>query len=83
MQPLLTNDRAKREWQYIVERVGESRALEAISQLPGNRRPYPINVARILRIKLPPDLEKDPPAPPPPEIKMRLAELRAQLAKRI
>lgn len=82
MQPLLTNDRSKREWQYIVERVGEKRALEAISRLPGNRRPYPLNIARVLNIKLPAHLADDQPAPPPPEIKARLAELRSSLSLR-
>ena len=57
--PLLTNDRAAREWAWIVAQVGESAALTALGRL-GNRRPYPLNVARILRLELPADLADAP-----------------------
>lgn len=60
MEPLLTNDRARREWQYIIERVGEQAAREALNKLPGNRRPYPLNVARVLGLQLPPELAQEP-----------------------
>lgn len=81
MQPLLTNERARREWEYIVARVGEARALEAIARL-GNRKPFPINIARALKLDLPEHLAEDPPAPPPPEIRKRLAELKAMFERR-
>jgi len=53
MQPEITNLRARREWQYIVERVGEARALAAIADLPGKRRPYPFNIAKVLGLPMP------------------------------
>ena len=28
LEPLITNDRGKREWEYIVSRVGEERAQQ-------------------------------------------------------
>ncbi|MCX7689060.1 MAG: cryptic plasmid protein A [Fimbriimonadales bacterium] len=60
MEPLLTNERAQREWQYIIERVGEQAARAAIERLPGNRRPYPLNIARVLNLQLPPELATAP-----------------------
>jgi hypothetical protein len=53
MEPEITNDRAKREWLYIVERVGEAHATAAIGRLAGRRRPYPFNIAKVLGIRLP------------------------------
>lgn len=58
-EPLLTNDRARREWAWIVTKVGEPTAVAALERL-GNQRPYPLNVAKILKISLPLDLEKEP-----------------------
>jgi hypothetical protein len=52
-EPLLTNERAEREWKYLCQLVGEERALAAISQLKGGQRPYPLNIARVLKIQLP------------------------------
>ena len=52
MEPELTNTRACREWIYIINRVGCERADKAMSQL-GNRKPYPLNIARILKLELP------------------------------
>lgn len=63
MEPLITNPRAQREWDYIVRHVGDAEARAAMARL-GNRRPYPLNIARVLGIKLPPDLAQEPPASP-------------------
>lgn len=60
LEPLITNERGKREWEYIVSRVGEERARAAIAQIPGNRRPYPLNIARVLGIELPKNLAEEP-----------------------
>jgi hypothetical protein len=60
MEPELTNDRARREWQWLCREVGETVARATIAALPGNRRPYPLNVARALGVALPPE-EKLPP----------------------
>ena len=59
-EPLLTNERAEREWAWLVARVGESTALDALARLPGGRRPYPLNIARVLGLALP-----EPEALPP------------------
>ena len=59
-EPELTNDRARREWQWLCREVGETVARATIAALPGNRRPYPLNVARALGVALPPE-EKLPP----------------------
>ncbi len=60
MEPELTNERAMREWQWLCSEVGETVARATISTLPGNRRPYPLNIARALDVKLPAE-EKLPP----------------------
>jgi len=53
MEPILTNERAEREWKYLCERVGEQRARAAIGQLKGRQRAYPLNIARVLKVQLP------------------------------
>ena len=55
MEPELTNDRARREWQWLCREVGETVARATIAALPGNRRPYPLNIARALDVELPPE----------------------------
>jgi len=56
-EPELTNDRAKREWLWLCRRVGEQRARAAIARIPGKRRAYPLNIARVLGVELPPPEE--------------------------
>ena len=51
--PKLTNPRAEREWRWLCQHVGEARARAAIANLPGNRRAFPLNIARALGIELP------------------------------
>lgn len=75
MEPLLTNDRARREWAWLVAQVGDQTARDAIARLPGNRKPYPLNVARVLGLTLPDNLASAPPAPPD-VVRERLAELK-------
>ena len=53
LDPLITNERAEREWRYLCQTVGEARAREAIGRLKGGQRPYPLNIARILKVQLP------------------------------
>ncbi|MCX7689110.1 MAG: cryptic plasmid protein A [Fimbriimonadales bacterium] len=80
MEPLITNERAQREWAWICAHVGETTAREAIAKLPGARKPYPLNVARVLGLSLPRELAKDPPAPP--EVaRLHLERARALLKK--
>jgi len=53
MVPILTNERAEREWKYLCGLVGEQRARAAIGQLKGRQRAYPLNIARVLKVQLP------------------------------
>lgn len=53
MSALITNERGQREWLYLLLRFGEPRLIKAIQDLPGNRKPYPLNVARVLGVQLP------------------------------
>lgn len=55
MQPLITNDRAAREWQWLINRFGDAAVRDAISRLPGGRKPFPLNVARVLGVEFPPE----------------------------
>ncbi|HML83418.1 MAG TPA: hypothetical protein PKE37_16835 [Thiomonas arsenitoxydans] len=85
VQPLLTNARACREWDWIVRQVGLERALEALRHL-GYRKPYPLNAARRLGLQIPAVLAKEPempqkPPPIPPEIQQRLDALANKLKR--
>lgn len=64
MKPLIENDWAKRQWEYIVSKVGETEAYNAMQRIPGKRKPYPLNIARVLGIKLPKNLKETPPLAP-------------------
>lgn len=59
---LLTNERAEREWAYIIERVGIEAAQNALESLTGQQRPYPVNIARKLGLKLPTHVSEPLPA---------------------
>lgn len=80
LEPLITNERGKREWEYIVSRVGEERARAAIAQIPGNRRPYPLNIARVLGIKFPESVI-NPPASRESALQ-HLAKIREMLSRK-
>jgi hypothetical protein len=62
MTPEITNERGRREWLWIVSRVGERAALEAIGRLPGAKKPFPMNIAKVLKLSLPD--ERDLPQTP-------------------
>jgi hypothetical protein len=82
MEPELTNDRARREWQWLCRELGETVARATIAALPGNRRPYPLNIARALDVELPPE-EKLPPLFVPAEdavMNAALAQARRALS---
>ncbi|WP_312283598.1 hypothetical protein [Candidatus Igneacidithiobacillus taiwanensis] len=85
MEPELTNNRARREWQWLCSQVGETVARAALARLPGKRRPYPLNIARVLGIELPP--EKD--LPPlfveaaPEDIDVAVEQIRNTLNRRV
>lgn len=83
MKPELTNRRAEREWQYLVDRVGLDVATKAIMDLPGNRKAFPFNIAKILGVQLPPEECLPLPSSEVGESKERarqeLAKIRASL----
>ena len=54
MAPVINNERAKKEWSYLVRVVGEENALLAIDKLAGNRKAFPSNIAKVLNITFPP-----------------------------
>lgn len=58
-EPLITNSRGQREWDWIVGQIGQAAALAAICKL-GNRKPFPLNVARVLGLNLPAELAEEP-----------------------
>ena len=54
-EPELTNDRGRREWAWLVRRVGQDRAEAAVAAaVQRGRRAYPLNAARELGLELPP-----------------------------
>ncbi len=53
MDPLLNNDRDRREWFWICKCVGEPAAMAAISKIQGNRKPYVSNIAKVLGVEIP------------------------------
>lgn len=77
-QIVLENDRDRRTLDWLVGQVGESAIAEALTRLAGNRRPYLSNVAKVLGIALPANLERTPSA----EARERLASVRAMLAQK-
>jgi len=81
MEPELTNDRARREWQWLCSHVGETVARATLARLPGNSRSYPLNVARALGIELPPEKDLPPLFVPADEadIDTALAQVRNAL----
>lgn len=72
----LTNPRAEREFEFLLRAVGEEKIIEARARL-GLRRAYPLNLARILRVKLPDHLQYLPPA----EVREKIQELRRLLLR--
>ncbi len=63
MRPDLRSDRARREWAWLVARVGEERALAAVeAAVARGRRPFVVNAAGELGLRVPP-LEELPPLP--------------------
>ncbi|MDD2705348.1 MAG: hypothetical protein PHU07_08455 [Acidocella sp.] len=82
MEPELTNDRARREWQWLCREVGETVARATIAALPGDRRPYPLNIARALDVELPAEEKLPPLFVPADEAVMNAALAQARRALR-
>ena len=73
MEPIISNDRDRRAWEWIVAQVGEDRALGV--DLAGDRKPYPSNVAKALGLTIPETVK----LPPSDVARERLAGLKAIL----
>lgn len=55
-EPLLTNDRGRREWLWLCQRVGEDRARAALAAaVRRGRKPFPLNAAREVGLSFPPE----------------------------
>lgn len=54
VQPDLTSDLSARQWRWLCDAVSEPVALRALAAASGKgRRPYPLNAAREMGLKLP------------------------------
>lgn len=58
-----TNARAERQLAWLRRTAGDEAIRAAVAQLPATKRPWPLNVARLLGLKLPPHIDVDPSAP--------------------
>jgi hypothetical protein len=58
-----TNDWSRRQLAWLRAQVGDPAILEAVAQLPPGRKPWPLNVARQLGLRLPEHLAVDPSTP--------------------
>jgi hypothetical protein len=78
--PLVLDARDQRALDWLVQRFGEAAVLEAVGRIPGKRRPYPTNIARVLGAKLPPDAELEAATP---EGQARAAQAKAEALDRL
>lgn len=54
LKPEITNELAQKQWNYIVNEVGLDKAFNALERLiEQNKRLFPFNVARLLKVSLP------------------------------
>jgi hypothetical protein len=54
IDPLICNERDRRTWAWVIEQVGEERAMSV--ELAGGRKAYPTNIAKALGLKPPSSL---------------------------
>lgn len=59
---IIESDRDKIGIEYLRRTVGEAAISAAVAKIPTGNKPYISNVARILKIEIPKDLEAPPPA---------------------
>ncbi len=52
---IIKTERDQREYNYLLQQVGEKRIAEAIASLSGNRKPFVSNIAKLLKIEIPPE----------------------------
>ncbi|MGF6410042.1 hypothetical protein OKW37_001712 [Paraburkholderia sp. MM5482-R2] len=53
VEVILLTDCDRRTYDYLVSECGFTRVSKAIEQLPGRRRPYVSNIAKILGVTIP------------------------------
>ncbi len=83
MKPDLGSERARREWAWLVARVGEERALAAVeAAVARGRRPFVVNAASELGLRVPP-VEELPLLPEQAEERRRRAKAAIEAAKRL
>jgi len=70
----ITNPRAKREFDYLIREVGEEKIIDARALLSA-RKAFPLNLARILGVKLPDGVA----VMPVDELKEEIQDLRRRL----
>ncbi len=55
---LVASERDRRVVAWLVGQVGAQAVAEAAGRQIGSRRPYPSNVARVLGLRVPPEIER-------------------------
>jgi hypothetical protein len=70
----LSNKRAEREFDFLVQTVGKEKIIDARALL-GSRKAFPLNLARILGVRFPAELSKMPAH----ELKEKIQGLRRRL----
>ncbi len=61
LKPEITNELGQKQWNYVVDQVGLDLAFSALEQLSRqNKRLFPFNVARQLKVELPQQLLTKP-----------------------
>lgn len=75
---LIASARDQRVLDWLVSEVGRDAVEVACSRMPGHRRPYVSNIAKVLGLTPPADLALTPPA----VARQRLAEIKALLGRK-
>ena len=61
LRPEITNELGQKQWDYVVSQVGLDEAFTALEQLAtGNKKLFPFNVAKLLKVQLPQQLLTKP-----------------------
>lgn len=79
----LDNDRDRRTLAWLRSTVGDEAIRDAVSRLPGRRRPFVSNLTKVLGVDVPIEVVDPSKAVlPPEEAKQRLAELKRLVGMR-
>lgn len=74
----IDNGRDLRRFAWLRTTVGDEALRTAVGQLAGARQRWPANIARVLRLELPPQLDIDP-----SDAKAFFASAKAMLSKKV